>query len=90
MAMNICRWRPLQIDVFPTVAKHLLYDFENRSGLVDFTGNPHYTGYRVTAYASVIFNFPVVFLKGTLPFRVPFTIFLEKEIEHGLWNDRQN
>jgi len=42
---------------------------------VDFTKNSHYTDYRVPAYASVFFKFPVVFLKGTLLFRVPFTIF---------------
>ena len=43
--------------------------------LVDFTLNSHYTVDRVSAYASVFFNFPVVFLKGTLLLRVPFTIF---------------
>jgi hypothetical protein len=42
---------------------------------VDFTLNSHYTVLGVSAYASVFFNFPVVFLKGTLLLRVPFTIF---------------
>jgi len=58
--------------------------------LIDFTGIPHYTEVRVPTYASVSIKFLFGFLKGTLPFCVPFTIFDNKEIENGLWNDRQD
>jgi hypothetical protein len=58
--------------------------------LIDFSDNPHYTEVRETTYASVTFNIPFGFLKGTLPLRVPFTIFDKKEIENGFWNDWQD
>ena len=49
--------------------------------LFDFPVNPHYTANGTYAYASVFPTSPLVFLKGTLFFRVPFTIFDDKEIE---------
>jgi hypothetical protein len=47
---------------------------------VDFTQNSHYTDCRVIAYASVFLKFPVVFLKGTRLFCVPFTIFQTRRL----------
>jgi hypothetical protein len=78
--MNICKGRSLQIDISLRLLNASYTVLKTGQTPVDFPKNSHYTGYRVPAYASVFFNFPIGFLKGTLLFCVPFTIFLKRRM----------
>jgi hypothetical protein len=75
MGMNISWESPPEIDIALRLVN--VYDavYKINPMPVDFPKISHYTVDRVPAYASVSFNFPIVFLKGTLLLRVPFTIF---------------
>jgi hypothetical protein len=76
MEMNIFQESSREIDLLPYGFQTFTIQFIEISPVaIDFPKNSHYTVDRVPAYASVFFNFPIVILKGTQLFRVPFTYF---------------